>query len=253
MVPNSKEHRFPAVYLFTNKRNGKIYVGSAKDLYERYDEYTKYVDGKKSKRPIEHAIKKYGLDSFTFETLERVDNLENLLAREQYYIDTLAVCDREIGYNVNKTAGSRLGMRHTEESRKKMSIALTGKRHTEESRCKMSVNRKGHKKSDEWRQNIATALNRPERVKDFIEKVSKPVCQIDSKTLTVLQVFPSIKIAQLAMGKAGKTNIGSVCKKRSHSAYGFYWRFKEEYDSHGFVAREWHALRVEGPPIRKDK
>lgn len=68
----------------------------------------------KSNRPMERALLKYGFSNFSLEILEYC-NSENLLKREQHYLDTL-----KPKYNIVEVAGSTLGYKHTEESLKKM-------------------------------------------------------------------------------------------------------------------------------------
>ena len=51
------------IYCFINNTNDKRYIGSAKDLYLRFQEHIK---GKKSNSSLQLAFNKYGLDSFSF-------------------------------------------------------------------------------------------------------------------------------------------------------------------------------------------
>ncbi len=68
----------------------------------------------KSKRIIDKALLKYGYSNFSFEILEYCTR-ENILAREQYYLDLLSPV-----YNIVEKAGSTLGYKHSEEIREKM-------------------------------------------------------------------------------------------------------------------------------------
>jgi O6-methylguanine-DNA--protein-cysteine methyltransferase len=63
---------------------------------------------------MERALLKYGFSNFSLEILEYC-TLDNLLEREQYYLDNL-----KPDYNIVEIAGSTLGYKHTEESLKKM-------------------------------------------------------------------------------------------------------------------------------------
>ncbi len=87
---------------------------------------------------LQRAWDKYGKEKFKFIILEIVEDKEKLLDREQHWLDKTKCCKREIGYNLNQTAGSNLGMKHTEKTKKKMSLAHVGKKHTKESKKKMS-------------------------------------------------------------------------------------------------------------------
>lgn len=68
----------------------------------------------KSNRPIDRALLKYGFSNFSLEIIEFCDT-EELLKREQYYLDSL-----KPQYNIVEIAGSTLGYKHTPESLQKM-------------------------------------------------------------------------------------------------------------------------------------
>lgn len=68
----------------------------------------------KSNRLIDRALLKYGFSNFTLEILEYC-NEENILEREQYYMDLF-----KPEYNIVEIAGSTLGYKHTPESLAKM-------------------------------------------------------------------------------------------------------------------------------------
>jgi hypothetical protein len=52
---------------------------------------------------------------------------ESLLAREQHWLNWLFSLPAELRYNFLSTAGSPLGLRHTEEAKTKMSEAKKGR------------------------------------------------------------------------------------------------------------------------------
>jgi group I intron endonuclease len=62
------------------------------------------------------SLLKNGYANFSLEILEYCDSSE-VIAREQYYFDTLIP-----QYNILQTAGSCFGLRHSEESKAKMSV-----------------------------------------------------------------------------------------------------------------------------------
>jgi len=104
------------IYRWINNLNGKTYIGSSINLSVIF--YTSYSLRylAKSNRPMERALLKYGFSNFSLEILDYC-NYEDLLKREQYYLDTL-----KPEYNVAKLAGSTLGYKHSEESLKKWEI-----------------------------------------------------------------------------------------------------------------------------------
>lgn len=104
---------------------GDCYVGSSIRLAIRFQSYysIKYLESalKNGRSIICSALLKYGYSSFSLEILEYCEP-GKCLEREQYYIDTL-----NPEYNIQKTAGSPLGHKHTDEARMKISLAKRGK------------------------------------------------------------------------------------------------------------------------------
>ena len=126
MIPNKQQHSIPVVYLVTNKINGKIYVGSAKNFYVRFKSYHSIHRTKKGRRLVEVAMQKWGIENFTFSILEEVSDITQLIVREQHYIDTLKPFDT-VGYNICPTAGSSLGRKLSDATRLKIAASHKGK------------------------------------------------------------------------------------------------------------------------------
>jgi len=105
------------VYSITNKVNGKRYVGSASISFrKRWKEHIRQMSGGiHHSKPLQRAWNKYGEDNFVFEVLATCPK-EYCIKLEQWFIDNL-----KPEYNINPTAGSRLGAKVSEEERKRMS------------------------------------------------------------------------------------------------------------------------------------
>lgn len=105
------------VYKITNLLNCKIYIGSTKNITKRFKSHLAPGSGCKL---LKAALKKYGKDNFKFEIIEEVE-VDNLINREQYYLDTLLFAQDyikgndlrflELGYNICPTASSREGVK----------------------------------------------------------------------------------------------------------------------------------------------
>ena len=97
------------IYLWTNKINGKRYVGSSVDLSNRFRKYLNisYLKYFEDIMMIYRALLAHGFDNFTLEILEYCEP-SVLIEREQYWIDLL-----KPEYNILKIAGSRLGAKHS--------------------------------------------------------------------------------------------------------------------------------------------
>ncbi len=120
---NKEDRNKSGIYMITNVVNGKFYIGSAKRFWKRHRTHIDAFKAKKQNAHFQQAWEKYGSDSFIFSLLEFC-NLNILLKREQWYLDTFSPCNDNIGYNYNPTAGSNLGMRWTEEARERQSRIL---------------------------------------------------------------------------------------------------------------------------------
>lgn len=98
----------PGVYLWTNIVTKKVYVGSTRCVRRRKAEHILRLNkGAGGSDYLQRAWNKYGAKKFTFEILERC-SAEDLLKREQYWIDRLKATDERYGYNLIPTRESQL-------------------------------------------------------------------------------------------------------------------------------------------------
>src|SRR5260221_8454885 len=120
-IPNAS-----GIYKITCTANKRIYIGSALNLYGRKAKHFSLLRRNTHHNPIlQNAWNKYGESAFTFEVLEYVLPI-SLTAREQYWFKKLKPFGRK-GFNIDREAGSSLGIKRSPESRTKMSVARKGK------------------------------------------------------------------------------------------------------------------------------
>jgi group I intron endonuclease len=135
----------PGIYLWLNTINGKMYVGSAKDLSKRLRNYWTMSTLMDSNNLITRAILKYGhlkFDLAILEILESSDNLNNqLLDKEQYYI-ILYNTMMPHGYNM-RPADRTLEFNHSEDTKKLISSIQSGRVLSLETKAKISAKMKG--------------------------------------------------------------------------------------------------------------
>ena len=77
------------IYKITNIINNKCYIGQSKDIYLRWSRHrtaSKNSNRKEYNYPLYQAMRKYGLENFTFEILERC-SVQNLNKREIYWME----------------------------------------------------------------------------------------------------------------------------------------------------------------------
>lgn len=128
------------VYLIKNRVNGKVYVGSSVNLQDRFRCHKRALNGGfHESRHLQSAWNKYGESAFSFEIVETVGCVDQLLAREQAWIDSLHACDEALGYNICLIAGSPLGVRRTPETKAKLSASAMGKQKSSEHRAALSI------------------------------------------------------------------------------------------------------------------
>lgn len=97
--------------------SGNYYIGSSSSISKRWADHRSYLRCNKHVNPkLQAAWHKYGESSLVIEVLEKC-RVEDLLDREQHYLDTLRP-----SYNIAKDASSPMrGRKHTEDSKRRMS------------------------------------------------------------------------------------------------------------------------------------
>lgn len=159
------------IYSIVNSIDGKMYIGSAVILQKRkYEHFLALRKNKHANRYLQFAYNKYSGWNFEFKILEVLTDEKQLVAREQYWME-LYNSFAPNGYNLKPFAISNLGMKHSEETRKKIGLVQIGRKASDETKAKMSAVRLGRKQSPEW---IAkrTKANRLKREKQLDDKIS---------------------------------------------------------------------------------
>ena len=90
------------IYKIENLINEKIYIGQSRNIQQRWKEH-RYRPFNPSARqydsPLYRAIRKYGLENFSFVVLEET-SIENLDNREKHWIEQYCSHNKEKGYNL---------------------------------------------------------------------------------------------------------------------------------------------------------
>ena len=146
------------IYKVTNRINGKVYIGQTKRTLEQRWRHHCCQSGCTL---LHRAINKYGKENFTVEQIDVATDQDELNKKEIYWISFYNSTDHEKGYNLttggevkkemslesrkrmseshkNKPS-NRLGKHHTEETKKKISEAMTGKRIGKYNVCSIPV------------------------------------------------------------------------------------------------------------------
>lgn len=154
------------IYAITNIQNGKRYIGSAVNINSRLRTHRSLLNrGIHCNIKLQRAWNKYSSECFSFTVVEYVENKNDLIAREQFWIDKIDASSKE-NYNVLANAVSTLGYKHTEESNKKRSASLKGR-----PRAPEVVARMGRKHSKETIEKIRAGVTGKKRSPEIIEKM----------------------------------------------------------------------------------
>ncbi|MBA4547717.1 GIY-YIG nuclease family protein [Thermoactinomyces intermedius] len=119
------------IYLIKNNITNKIYVGSSANIERRWKEHKKSLNAGTHHSPhLQASWDKYGKEAFSFSIIEVVDDVNNLIDREQFWLDELKPYKEDIGYNILPNAYSRRGVPLSEEAKQKMIETKLSKRIT---------------------------------------------------------------------------------------------------------------------------
>lgn len=94
------------IYKFTNKINGRCYIGQTNNLQKRYNGHKSESFNPKVNGywlPLHCAIRKYGIKNFSYEVIEEIADGESqhfIDEREKYFIQYYHSLTDENGYNV---------------------------------------------------------------------------------------------------------------------------------------------------------
>jgi group I intron endonuclease len=148
------------IYAIRNAINGKFYVGSSVCMAERIRTHKRMLEkGSHHSQKLQRAWAKYGESAFEFLILESV-RAEDLLLREQYWIDFHRSATDAGGYNICPTAGNILGVKRSAETREKLSAWQKGiptGPMPDEIKKKIGDANRGKEKHAEWRQKLSDA------------------------------------------------------------------------------------------------
>lgn len=206
------------IYQIRNLVNGKIYVGSAVNLRRRKREHFNRL--KNNKHPnikLQRAYKKYGENNLVFEIIELVPNKEQLLDREQYYIDHLNSVNK--GYNICPVAGSSLKVKRSDETKAKISETLKG--HIPWNKGLTNTCQKGR---IPWNKGKSMWLS-PESANIKREKCRNTTLCKKVICLETGEIFKSASEAARVYKGSGNSNISACCRGTRKTAGGYHWKY----------------------------
>lgn len=141
------------IYKITSP-SGSIYIGQTRDSVTRFRNY-KYVRCFNQKR-IYNSLLKYGPESHIIEIIHELPNditQDVLNTYEIFYWQQYKDCNFDM-MNIKEPGSNG---KHSEETKKKLSVKNTGYKFTEEQKQNLSKAKKGRKLSEEHKRKLSEA------------------------------------------------------------------------------------------------
>lgn len=167
------------VYKIVNVVNGKFYIGSSVDIENRWKGHIHELNlNQHNNSHLQNAWNKYGAENFRFEVVEITD-IDTVRERETFYLKNTNCTDDNTGYNILDSANIGLGVKASDEVRKKLSNSCKGKKN----------GHYGKHHSNETKERIAKIKrergeqNRQARLQQWISE--QHICEVCKKTMTV--------------------------------------------------------------------
>ena len=244
------------IYKIENIINGNFYIGSSIQLIRRFKTHKeRLIKNKHGNIILQRSWNKHGEKAFVFTIIEYCSK-ENIIEREQYYLDFLKPY-----YNIAPIAYSSAGIIRRQETKDKIKNTLLGRIMPEETKLKISEAKKGINLSETTRKKMSenqkgknnsmiksgvsfdkqieamkkanTGKKRNKLIGEKIgKKLSKPILQYDlnnnfikewegASQLEKILGFNNSLINRVC---SGKINLQGFVSK---TAYGYKWKFKE--------------------------
>lgn len=203
------------VYKISNILNNKIYIGQTKRLNKRFKEHVIY----KKFSLLSKAIKKYGINNFSFEIITKTKFQQTANLLEEYFIIIYNTLTPK-GYNVLLGAN---GNRFSIEKREELSQIHKGKKLTDEHKKNISLGNSIPKSENHKRAMSLSRLGKSHKCKNNWRK--KPIKGINKITKEIV-LFESI-LSTKNFGFEPK-NVSKVINKKMITHKGYYWELYNE-------------------------
>jgi group I intron endonuclease len=196
----------------------RTYIGQSIDIENRWIKY-KNINNSKVQQKLYRSFIKYGIDNHIFEILEEcpTDELDNTEIKWINHFKT-----NKTGLNILEGGGnSRKGVKHTNETKQKMSDSHLGKQDTEQTKNKKSQSAKGKIKNETHRTNLSKSCS---------EAFGRPVIQ-KSLNGEFIKEWNTGKQASVELNLS-YTSINNCCRRKEINptkytySQGFIFEYK---------------------------
>lgn len=206
------------IYKIENLINGKIYIGQSVDIQYRFRNHKSESFNPKSNAydtAIHRAIRKYGVDNFSFDVIEECDQ-DKLLEREIYWINYYQSFGN--GYNLT-SGGEGVPTVNIKQTQKLWDNGLSIKEIAQNLNCQQHTVIRILESYDKYSKQESYKRGRENARK----KMNKTVLQYDLYGVFI-QKYESIEAASIVTN-IKRNNISSALTGKVLSAGGYQWTY----------------------------
>lgn len=189
--------KISGIYSISNIITKKCYVGSSYSVNSRMCSHKNLLlKGKHFNKHLQSSYNKHGIQNFLFKEIEEC-GIDNLIERENFWINKLKSNNRLFGYNVRLDTSTNRGIKASSITREKLRISHLG-----------------HKRSKETNEKIRlTQLKSVVQINKNGEKIGEYCSMLEGEKVTKIQ----------------RQAISGVCRGINKSAGGYYWCYSENF------------------------
>ena len=209
------------VYMHKNIINEKVYIGITcqNPISSRWKNGLGY-----KKSPLFYqAIQKYGWNNFEHIILFQCLSKEDAEEKEKELIKKYKSNNREFGYNIQNGGGISNVSELTKFKLRKVNI---GKHHSEETKKKMSIAHKGKQKCLGYKHSEETK----EKHRQLMFREKNPRCKaVNQYDLqgNFIRTFSCMEEIKNAIHISTTAHISDCCRGKRNKCYGYIWKYSD--------------------------
>ena len=230
------EKNIGGIYIIRNTINDKVYIGSAMSFNNRFNGHKSDLNNGKHNNRLQNFVNKYGIETLIFDVIEIIENKENLIEREQYWIDYYQSYKSKNGYNISKTAGSTLGCKMPQSHKDACSKRMKG------NKLRVGIKLTEQEKKEIGDRSKLFWKNNPEKLKNAIIKSSQ---KRKGKPQWVDKPHPLLGKEHPAKGQKRSKEFCELMRKQRLEKNGMKGSGRpiDLIDDYGNVLREYKSIK----------
>lgn len=222
------------IYKIENNITHNVYIGKAKDFNSRWRQHKSEANSNKNNNHLYNAIRKYGIDNFTFSIVEEIPlELYSTISseREKYWIKFYNAYEDHDNYNETQGGEGVCGWDPSQDWRDNMSKIKKEWYQTEEGKVKAERQRerlkgkaffKNHTHTEEWKEQHSKDMQ-GEKNPNYGKHTQGKKCLC----IELNKIFESAREAAKQMG-VSHTGIIATCNGKQKTSAGYHWKYIED-------------------------